>query len=417
MALTDKLKAIADAIRGKTGSTASVTLDGMVTEINNLPVLSGMNGIVIDEYWLSSDALPGNNSAAVGMPKKIHLIGDVFKDKVPDGFFRGYSGSDPQTYSTFYFLKSIVLPSTISSIGAGAFLGKSYLTDFIIPDHVTVIGSYAFNSVGSSSNLFSIILPASLITISSYAFYNAWLSQTIILPENLVTIGSYAFGAYYNQGTLPNKFLYHVIFPQTSLKTIGSRAFYSRMNLKEAVIPDSVTSLGEYAFYYCTSLRTIKLGTGITSIPNGCFGYIGTYGTEDITIEIPNTVISIGSRVFESSYLTSFIVPLQVTSIGYYCFSGCPYLASFECKQAIPMSPTGSGVVVSCSNLKSVILGGYSNPYNTTLLTSVSFNSCSNSALVITVYTEGALPLSTAPFGATKATIIYKDSTVEEEAA
>ena len=36
MALTDKLTAIADAIRSKTGSTASMTLDEMVTAIANI---------------------------------------------------------------------------------------------------------------------------------------------------------------------------------------------------------------------------------------------------------------------------------------------------------------------------------------------------------------------------------------------
>ena len=36
MALTDKLTAIADAIRGKTGQTASLTLDQMVTEIEGI---------------------------------------------------------------------------------------------------------------------------------------------------------------------------------------------------------------------------------------------------------------------------------------------------------------------------------------------------------------------------------------------
>ena len=38
MALTDKLKAIADAIRSKTGLTNQMTLDEMATEISNISV-------------------------------------------------------------------------------------------------------------------------------------------------------------------------------------------------------------------------------------------------------------------------------------------------------------------------------------------------------------------------------------------
>ena len=41
MALTDKLTAIADAIRGKTGGTEEMTLDQMATEINGIEAGGG----------------------------------------------------------------------------------------------------------------------------------------------------------------------------------------------------------------------------------------------------------------------------------------------------------------------------------------------------------------------------------------
>jgi hypothetical protein len=49
MALTDKLTAIADAIRGKTGKTDALTLDQMATEIVGIQtggnIQAGANGI------------------------------------------------------------------------------------------------------------------------------------------------------------------------------------------------------------------------------------------------------------------------------------------------------------------------------------------------------------------------------------
>ena len=45
MALTNKLTAIADAIRSKTGNTANLTLDEMVTAIQNISVGSGSSGV------------------------------------------------------------------------------------------------------------------------------------------------------------------------------------------------------------------------------------------------------------------------------------------------------------------------------------------------------------------------------------
>ena len=44
MALTDKLVAIADAIRGKTGKTDALTLDQMATEIAGIQTGGGSGG-------------------------------------------------------------------------------------------------------------------------------------------------------------------------------------------------------------------------------------------------------------------------------------------------------------------------------------------------------------------------------------
>ena len=67
MALTDKLKAIADAIRGKTGGTESLTLDQMVTEIAGIEA-GGGGGFPLEweitEYVHSEDWL--NNTIGLG---------------------------------------------------------------------------------------------------------------------------------------------------------------------------------------------------------------------------------------------------------------------------------------------------------------------------------------------------------------
>ena len=44
MALTNKLTAIADAIRSKTGKTDTMTLEQMATEISNISVGGGTGG-------------------------------------------------------------------------------------------------------------------------------------------------------------------------------------------------------------------------------------------------------------------------------------------------------------------------------------------------------------------------------------
>jgi hypothetical protein len=56
MALTDKLTAIANAIREKTGKTESLTLDQMVTEITGIEVGGGGVAITTGTFTLSADS-------------------------------------------------------------------------------------------------------------------------------------------------------------------------------------------------------------------------------------------------------------------------------------------------------------------------------------------------------------------------
>ena len=79
-------------------------------------------------------------------------------------------------------LKTIKLPSTITSIGSNAFGGCSGLTTPIsIPSSVVSISSYAFyNCTGLSS----ITIPTSVSTIGSYAFYNCTALTSIIVNSS-----------------------------------------------------------------------------------------------------------------------------------------------------------------------------------------------------------------------------------------
>ena len=56
MALTDKLTAIANAIREKTGNTGSLTLEQMVTEITGIEVGGGGVAITTGTFTLSADS-------------------------------------------------------------------------------------------------------------------------------------------------------------------------------------------------------------------------------------------------------------------------------------------------------------------------------------------------------------------------
>ena len=122
--------------------------------------------------------------------------------------------------------------------------------------------------------------------------------------------------------------------------------------VKDLVIPNSVTSIGEYAFSSCSGLISVTIPNSVTSIGSSAFS--GCSGL--ISVTIPNSVTSIGESGFRNcSGLTSVTIGDSVTSIGEYAFSGCSGLISVT----IPNSVTsiGESAFSDCSGLTSVTIG------------------------------------------------------------
>jgi hypothetical protein len=73
------------------------------------------------------------------------------------------------------YIKGIILPSTLTSIGRSAFSGCLYLTGVTIPNSVTSIEESAFEGC---SGLASVTIPDSVTSIGNHAFYNSPASLT-----------------------------------------------------------------------------------------------------------------------------------------------------------------------------------------------------------------------------------------------
>ena len=100
---------------------------------------------------------------------------------------------------------------------------------------------------------------------------------------------------------------------------IAGYAFSGCTGLTSVEIPNSVTSIGDDAFSHCTGLTSVEIGDGVTSIGSNAF--YDCYGLTSITI--PNSVTSIGYCAFSHcTGLTSITIPNSVTSIGEWAFYG-----------------------------------------------------------------------------------------------
>jgi len=282
----------------------------------NLAKVTGLGGFEVDVAALrrlvSSDedsypmaevraCIRGEGEA----PMEVLLAACVLRHgeaRVPANAFRGERS-----------MRSIMLPSGLTSIGKDAFRGCSSMTSIALPAGLTSLGDHAF---ACCSSLTSIALPASLTRISESAFILCSSMTSIELPAGLTSLGRYAFHGCSS--------LTSIELP-ASLTSIGERAFILCSSMTSIELPAGLTSLGEGAFCGCSSLTSIELPAGLTSL-----GEFAFYRCSSLTsIALPAGLTSIGDHAFYGcSSLTSIELPAGLTSLARDAFDGCSSMMS-----------------------------------------------------------------------------------------
>ena len=175
-----------------------------------------------------------------------------------------------------------------------------------------------------------------VIKINDNVFaYNTNLT-VVTLPEGLVEIGAYAFRECKN--------LESVALPE-SLTTLGSGAFIS-CNLNALTLPESLDTIGSYAFRNNSSLKSVNIPAKIKTIKNSAFCNCGL--TE---LVIPEGVQAIGSSAFYGNSLQKLMLPSTITSIGNEAFYRNNNLESIICNAA---TPPALGVKAIGSSVKEI---------------------------------------------------------------
>ena len=244
------------------------------------------------------------------------------------------------------------IPSTVISIGRGAFQGVTALESIVIPPGVTNIGEYAFEDATAlasinipagvkkidygtfqdATSLASITFAAGsvLTSIEDDAFEDATALASITIPAGVTNIGSYAFG---------DTSLASITIP-AGVTEIQYSTFRDATSLASIVFAEGslLSSIEENAFNGATSLTSFTIPAGVTRIENDAFD--GTTALTSIMVDPSNEVFSsIGGVLFNKNAdtvikypvgrnQTSYSIPSTVVAIGRSAFRDATSLTS-----------------------------------------------------------------------------------------
>lgn len=227
-------------------------------------------------------------------------------------------------------LKRLTFATGITSIGEEALAQCGGLGALTFDEGLTSIGQKAFYW----SSITELHLPESLKSLSDWMCKDCENLQKVTLPNSLTEIAKGAFRSC--------KQLTEINIP-TALTTIRETAFDECAMLKELNL-SNVTTLEEYAFRNCTQLTKVIFAKTLESIPVWAFGsctsladvtwpqnlkaisYYAFYEAPIATLQLPETVTSIGDKAFSNNKaITRFVFPKHVGKV-LSTFSGCTNL-------------------------------------------------------------------------------------------
>ena len=297
-------------------------------------------GLTLYAQWISSDAVLASGSCGATDEDAVvwKLTADGTLTISGSGTMADYASKDAVPWGNYLNqIKTGVVESGITHLGARTFVLTPNLKSVELPDSLISIGESAFNQSG----LASLELPQNLKTIGKNAFWHGNLSGELNIPESVETIGDFAFDQ--------NK-LTEVKLP-TGLKTLGAGAFKANPLATMPEIPLKITSLTS-TFQNCTELKEIDIPSHVTTLDRTFMGCTGL-----TTVTIPETVESYIGLFNGCTNLTSAVIESKATDIGgendnnaYGVFGGCSSLESVVVPEHVTV--IGTAAFKGCSKLK-----------------------------------------------------------------
>lgn len=210
-------------------------------------------------------------------------------------------------FSGMLFVKEVVIPSNIETIGNACLSGCVNLEKLTVP----FVGNKKEGNVNSKKTLAYLFGSSEVTgTTSTTVKYNSSGSFTVYVPNSLKTV-------------------------VLTGSVVGEYAFYGLSGVEEVVLPAEVTEYGAYAFANMTSLYKFAIGSNVTKISesafSGCTALVNPKFDDAAALTyIGNSAFSgcalLGSSVNGGKYVASE----NLTYIGANAFNGCTALETVD---------------------------------------------------------------------------------------
>lgn len=245
-------------------------------------------------------------------------------------------------------LEKIVLPKKLETIGYAAFRGTG-LKEIELPENLTTLDSYAFQSCSSLAN---VKMSGKVTGISGYCFQECRNLQKVELAEGLQVIHN---GAFYLCNSLQS-----INFPSTltlidydsfngtdlreidipaSVENINYRAFCGNKNLKKVTFREGLINIGASTFSGCESIDSIVCPSTLRMIDNSGFQDCKSLKK----VQLNEGLVSINANAFRNcSNLTNIVLPSTLENCKGNAFRECGNIKTIEARSVLPPTTDGS---------------------------------------------------------------------------